>query len=269
AVGVVLNLQRDHKEMDVVAEMFRTFRAQTREAFIVGETENLLEFVPNAVVVGFGEGAIFRAEAVEIGPDHSRFQVEGVTFTLPVPGRHNVENALGALAACRAVGVKLREMVEPLAAFQGVARRFQILGQRRGVTVVDEFGHNPAKVAASLRTAQARASRVLAVFQPHGFCPMRFLRADFVHTFAVELRPVDHLWMLDIFYAGGTAHRDIASKDIVAEIADRGVSAHFAPSRDELIKTLAREAREGDCILVMGARDPSLTDLARSLLQAL
>jgi UDP-N-acetylmuramate-alanine ligase len=273
AVGVLLNLQRDHKEIDAVAEMFRVFRAQVRETVIVGEAANLHEFSGGGGIFGFLEGADLRAEDLWLGPESSAFRVRGVEFLLPGPGHHNVENALAAIAACEALSVPLAAMAGPLAAFQGVARRFQVLGTHRGVTVVDDFGHNPAKVAASIRAAHlrvaARGGRVLAVFQPHGFGPLKFLRADFVEVFVTELAPHDRLWFLDVFYAGGTASKDITSAEVVEEIALRGVSAAHAPSREWLVARLAAEAKEGDLILVMGARDPSLTDLARSILEAL
>ena len=269
AVGVVLNLQRDHKEMDVVADMFRTFRDQVRETLVVGEAPNLQEFHAKGTVFGLGPEASFRAEGLEERPEGCGFSVAGVRFQLTVPGRHNVENALAALAACRAVGVPLEALVAPLAAFQGVARRFQPLGSRRGVEVIDDFAHNPSKVAASLRTARGRARRVLAVFQPHGFAPTRFNRKEFVETFSAELGPQDRLWMLDIYYAGGTAAKDICAGDLVDEIVSRGAAAELAPSRERLVESLAAEAREGDVVLVMGARDPSLTDLAQTILARL
>ena len=269
AVGVVLNLQKDHKEESEVMEMFRVFRGRVREGLVLGETGNLSELASGAVVFGFGAGAQVRGEGLAVGAEGSTFRVETVDFRLPVPGLHNIENALAALAACRAVGVPLEDLVQPLAQFQGVGRRFQVLGEKRGVQVVDDFGHNPAKVAASLRTARMRAQRVLAVFQPHGYGPMRFLRPDFVATFAAELRPEDRLWMLEIFYAGGTALRDFSSADVVAEIVAKGVKAEFASSREALVSHLATEARPGDLVLVMGARDPSLTDFAKAILAAL
>ena len=273
AVGVVLNLQRDHKEMDAVAEMFRAFRAQVREATVVGEAENLREFAQGGTIFGFGDDADLRAEDLRLGPEGSSFTVRGVPFHLPVPGRHNVENALAAIAACAALGVPLAAMAESLAAFQGVTRRFQVLGTRRCVTVVDDFGHNPAKVAASIRAAhlrvEATGGRVLAVFQPLGFGPLKFLRADFVEAFAAELGARDRLWFLDVFYAGGTAARDISSFEVVADIAARGVAAEYASSREWLVARLVAEAKDGDLILVMGARDPSLTDLAKGILAAL
>jgi UDP-N-acetylmuramate--alanine ligase len=138
--------------------------------------------------------------------------------------------------------------------------------------VVDDFGHNPAKVAASLQAAHLRlgeGGRVLAVFQPHGFGPLRFLRTDFVAAFVEELAPKDRLWFLDVFYAGGTAARDISSGDVIADLVAREVRAEHAPSREWLVRRLVSEARSGDLILVMGARDPSLTDLARAILRSL
>ncbi|HEX4846026.1 MAG TPA: Mur ligase domain-containing protein, partial [Geothrix sp.] len=269
AVGVILNLQKDHKEMDAVAAMFRAFRTQVREAAVVGEAENLREFAVGATTFGFEGGGGLRAEGLGLGAESSAFRVGGKNFVIPATGAHNVENALAAIAACAALGVPLEDMIAPLAGFQGVARRFQVLGTRRGVTVVDDFGHNPAKVTASIRAAHLRAGRVLAVFQPHGFGPLKFLRAEFVGAFATELAPMDRLWFLDVFYAGGTAAKDITSGEVVADIAARGVAAELAPSREWLVERLATEAREGDLILVMGARDPSLTDLAKAILEGL
>jgi UDP-N-acetylmuramate--alanine ligase len=269
AVGVVLNLQRDHHEPAKVLGWFEQFRLQAREAFVVGEDEALESLREGATVFGLGPGADVRAVGIEIGEDGSRFEVEDTTFRLPVPGRHNVVNALAAIAACREIGVPLSAMVEPLAAYHGVGRRFQLIGKARGVQVVDDFAHNGAKIEAALVTAQRRSRRVIAVYQPHGFAPTRFLRADFVDVFSRTLGPEDHLWMLEVFYAGGTTTKDFSSADIVEEIRGRGANASFAPSREGLIQSIRKEARDGDLVLVMGARDPSLTALARAILDAI
>lgn len=268
AIGVVLNLQKDHKEEAVVLEMFHAFQANVREALVVGEAGNLSDLRP-ATVFGFGPSADLRAEDVDLGPEGSRFAVGGAAFELDVPGRHNVENALAALAVARALGLPLADLVVPLRTFRGVGRRFQVLGTRHGVTVVDDFGHNPAKIAASLHTARLRAGRILAVFQPHGFGPLRFLRAELAAMFAAELRPQDRLWLLEAHYAGGTAVRDVSSADLAADLRALGAPARFAESRDTLIAGIAADARSGDLVLVMGARDPSLTDLARAILEAI
>jgi UDP-N-acetylmuramate--alanine ligase len=269
AIGVILNLQRDHKEMAEVAAMFATLRARAREALVVGDAENLDPFAGGALRFGFSPRADMRGEDVELGPVSSRFRVEDVAFELPVPGAHNIANALAAIAVCRVLGVKLADMVGPLASFRGIGRRFQTVGKVHGIEVVDDFAHNAEKIAAAIKTAHLRAKRVLAIYQPHGYGPTRFLRRDFVTTFARELAPEDILWMLEVFYAGGTATRDFSSADIVAEIASLGANAEFAPTRERLVARIAEEARPGDLVLVMGARDPSLTELARAILVAI
>jgi UDP-N-acetylmuramate-alanine ligase len=269
AVGVVLNLQRDHRETGEVARMFETFAARTREALVIGEDATLEALLPGATVFGLGPGAAIRAADVELGLDDASFRVGRVRFRLPVPGEHNVRNALAAIAVARAVGVPLAELVEPLARFAGVGRRFQSLGVARGVEVIDDFAHNPAKIAAALATAQRRARRVLAVYQPHGYGPTRFLRSDFVSTFAGLLRPEDRAFWLEVFYAGGTALRDFSAADIVAEIVATGAKAEFSPSREALVARIAEIAEEGDLVLVMGARDPSLTELGKAILAKL
>lgn len=266
AIGVILNLQRDHKETDEVAAMFATLRARTRETLVVGEGEALDPFAGGALRFGLGERAHVRGRDIEPGPHASRFRVDGVRFEIPVPGVHNVMNALAAIAACRAVDVPLADMAGPLAGFSGIGRRFQTVGCAHGIEVVDDFAHNAEKIAAAIRTAKLRGKRVLAVYQPHGYGPTRFLWRDFVRTFTGELGPDDRLWMLEVFYAGGTATRDFSAADIVAEIASHGTQAEFAPSREWLIARIADEARDGDVVLVMGARDPSLTAFARDIL---
>jgi UDP-N-acetylmuramate--alanine ligase len=269
ALGVILNLQRDHKEMEEVAAMFAVLRARSREALVVGEDENLDALAGGALRFGFGPRAGIRGVNVELTSSGSSFSVDNVAFALPVPGRHNVANALAAIAAARSVDVPLADMVGPLSCFQGVGRRFQTVGAARGVTVVDDFAHNADKIAAVLATAKLNASRVLAIYQPHGYGPTRFLRRDFVDTFTRELRPGDRLWMLEVFYAGGTARRDFSAADIVEEIAENGIKAEFAPSRAWLAARIAELARAGDMVLVMGARDPSLTDFAREIVAEL
>jgi UDP-N-acetylmuramate-alanine ligase len=244
-------------------------RARSREALVVGEDENLDALAGGAIRFGFGPRAGIRGVNVELTPSGSSFIVDDVAFALPVPGRHNVANALAAIAAARALDVPLADMVGPLSCFQGVGRRFQTVGAVCGVTVIDDFAHNADKIAAALATAKLNASRVLAVYQPHGYGPTRFLRRDFVDTFTRELRPGDRLWMLEVFYAGGTADRDFSAADIVEEITKNGIKAEFAPSRVWLAARIAEVARAGDTVLVMGARDPSLSDLAREIVAEL
>jgi UDP-N-acetylmuramate-alanine ligase len=267
--GVVLNLGRDHREMAEVAAMFAAFKTNLAGPLILGEDANLDPLRDGASTFGLGPGADTRANQLELGPRGSRFTVDGVPFTVPTPGRHDALNALAALAAGRAAGLSLAEMAPPLAAFGGVARRFQSLGTSGGVEVIDDFAHNPDKLRAALATARARTARgrVLAVFQPHGYGPTRFLWDDLIAAFAAELREEDVLWLPEIFYAGGSAVRDVSSAGLAEEIRSRGRDARFAQDRQALPAAVAAEARPGDLVLVMGARDPSLTELGREILR--
>jgi UDP-N-acetylmuramate--alanine ligase len=271
-LGVVLNLGLDHKSPAEVMEMFRTFVGQTTGPLVLGADSALDELAgPDTLRFGLageeaGRAGVF-ADDLQAGPDHVAFRVDGVDFRMPGPGGHGVLNATAALAVGRLCGLELAEMAAPLAAFGGVARRFVSVGTAGGVEVIDDFAHNPDKIAAALAAARDRTTgRVLAVFQPHGYGPTRFLRDALVATFSAELDPADVLWLPEIYYAGGTVTRDISAADLVTEIAAAGRDARFLAERAALPKQVAAEARPGDLVLVMGARDPGLTDLCRQIL---
>jgi UDP-N-acetylmuramate--alanine ligase len=247
-LGLYLNISKDHQELADLERMFAEFRRNSAEWL---------------------DGGALRAQSLEAGPAGSRFSVDGQSFSLPVPGLHNVENALAAIAACRKAGVSLPDCAKALAGYQGVSRRFENVGSARGVEVVDDFAHNPVKVAAALAAAHLRAPRVLSVFQLHGFAPARFMKAEFLDAFAASLGPDDVLWLPEIFYAGGTAAKDISAADYARELKARGKDARFCSDRSVIPAEAAREARTGDLVLLMGARDPSLPRFARELLAAL
>jgi UDP-N-acetylmuramate--alanine ligase len=273
--GVILNLGLDHKAPAEIMTMFRTFRENVTGPLIVGAEPNLAELTEGADLFGVGEDRRpgIWAREVKLLPLDSEFEVDEVPFTLPVPGLYNVNNATAAIAAGLRCGLTLQEMVPALAAFAGVSRRFQKIGAAAGVQVIDDFAHNPDKIAASLAAAHGAASdtsgRVLAVFQPHGYGPTRFLREALVETFTSHLGADDVLWMPEIYFAGGTVTRDISAADLIEEIRQGGRNARFLADRGDLPRAIAAEARPGDLVMVMGARDPSLSDFCRSILAEL
>ena len=247
-LGVYLNISKDHQDLTELERLFAEFR------------RNSVEWL---------DATALRAASVEAGPAGSRFVVDGQDFSLPVPGLHNVENALAAIAACRKAGVALPVCAKALGGFQGVSRRFESVGTSRGVEVIDDFAHNPVKVAAALAAAHLRAKRVLSVFQLHGFAPARFMKAEFLDAFAASLAPGDVLYLPEIFYAGGTAAKDISAADYARELKARGKDARFFADRSAIAADIAREAKSGDLVISMGARDPSLPGFARDLLASL
>ncbi|MCB1182573.1 hypothetical protein KDM41_04000, partial [bacterium] len=152
--GVVLNLGLDHKPPAEIMAMFMTFRENVQGPLIVADRPELADLRGGALVYGLGDGPGLRARDVVLERDGARFTIEDTAFGLPVPGAYNVENALAAVAAARAAGVPLDAAARALAGFGGVARRFQTVGVAGGVEVIDDFAHNPDKIAAALGAAQ-------------------------------------------------------------------------------------------------------------------
>jgi UDP-N-acetylmuramate--alanine ligase len=188
---------------------------------------------------------------------------------LKVPGLHNVANALAALSAAKACGVALAAAAAHLGEFSGIRRRLEVVGAANEITVVDDFAHNPDKISATLETMHAFPGRLLLMFQPHGYGPIRLMRDAFVDCFARGLQDKDVLVMPEPVYFGGTVDRSVGSDDIVCEIQRRGRKAFAFPDRAACGDVLVRLARPGDRIVVMGARDDSLSQFARELLQRL
>src|SRR5437660_16455 len=194
-----------------------------------------------------------------------RWRGRDVTLDVPQPGLHNLENAAAAALVALELGIRATDIERLLARFPGVARRFETVGvTRAGIRVIDDFAHNGEKIRAALTTAQAGAPRVVAMFQPHGFGPARFLRGELRELLVGLLRPADRFCYAEIFYAGGTVTRDLSSRDLAGDIGCAYAEDHAA-----VVRWVAGEARPGDTVLLMGARDPELPGLARRVLAAL
>lgn len=272
-VGAVTNISKDHKDIPELQRLFREFADKTKEAFVVSAD------CPNSVAAGFQhknlvtygiqQRADVMAKKIQLMNAETSFHVDGTAFLLRTPGLHNVSNALVAIAAARAMGVSDGVSSKALAEFQGVTRRLQLVGTARGVTVIDDFAHNPEKIAASVEAIRPRARRIIGIFQPHGFGPMRHMRAEMVQTCAREFSGEHVLFMTEIFYAGGTVVRDISSEQIVEDIVKAGGNAKCIPTRPEIVKAVTAIAQPGDVVLVMGARDDTLTDFCHQILEAL
>lgn len=272
-VGAITNVSKDHKEISELVELFRTFAGHTERTLILNADCPILAEarIAHKHIVTFGvkNAADFRACDIACRGFASAFRVNGAPYRLNVAGAHNVENALVAIAAGREMGVAPERIAEALADFRGVGRRMDLIGEARGVKVIDDFAHNPAKIEAAFAAVQPFAKRVLAIYQPHGFGPTKFLRNEFGGSFARALRPQDILCLPKIYYAGGTADKTISSEDIVKDVVAKGRHAVSIPERPDVVHAIAEEAKAGDVILVMGARDDTLTDFCRDILKTL
>ena len=272
AVAVLTNISLDHKPLAELRSIFLRFSESAGRAVVVNldcpESGEL--GVPEAVTFSIERSdATFAAMGATALPGGSAFTIHDVPFRLRVPGRHNVANAAAAVAACAQLGVPVARAAAALAEFRGIQRRLQVLGSAAGTTVIDDFAHNPDKIRATLATLKESQGRLIAVFQPTGFGPTRFLRDGLIAAFADGLGPDDLLVMPEIYYAGGTAVKDISSSDIVTAVAQRGVPAEFIPRREDIADRLVQVARHGDRIVIMGARDNTLTDFGKRLLDML
>ena len=164
----------------------------------------------------------------------------------------------------------MTEAVAALASFTGLARRFDIVGTSpSGVTVIDDFGHNPDKVAATLATLKAHPGRVIAFFQPHGYGPLRQMGEELARTFARGLGPDDRLLLCDPVYFGGTVDRSVGSEWIVELVNASGGSAEYLAARADCAARIVALAQPGDRVVIMGARDDTLTLFAKDLLASL
>lgn len=265
--AVLLNITKDHKEMDVLYGYFDKFRANCKNFVINADEKNLARYKG---VKSFGiNGGDTRAVNIHLDGFKSTFSVGTVNFEIHHPGKYNVQNAAAAIAVCTELGVDLETCARALARFKGVARRFNSVGTSNGVEVIDDFAHNPAKIEAALSAAHLRGKRVLLVYQPHGYAPVKLLRDELIETFERSLTADDIVWFPEIYYIGGTVEKDISSAFLASELCRRGRDARFIACREEIISDLAKAARPGDVAVVMGARDPTLTFYAKQVLGVL
>ena len=279
-VAVLNNVAFDHKSLDELRRLFGDFLAKARVAVLNldnDETARLAAAVPadRGLTYSLSDPSADLV-AADIAP-----QPDGIAFTvrerdgapvmvrLGVPGRHNVSNALAALAAARALGVGLAPAARALSGFAGIRRRLEVVGSAGGVTVIDDFAHNPDKITATLATLHDFPGRLLLLFQPHGFGPLRLMRQEFIDCFATHLAPGDVLVMPEPVYFGGTADRSVSSGHIAEGIGARGRHALALPDRAACGDHLLSLARPGDRIVIMGARDDTLSTFAEDLLRRL
>lgn len=275
-IGLLLNVDKDHDEIDTLLKLFSQFASQSKY-FVVNQTH------PLAASLSVDSSGDFIVEQPSSAARNVRylatgflqkglqiqFAINGVPFELEQVGKHNMENALAATAVAHQIGIPFSTAALALKKYQGIYRRHQVLGQKNGVWVIDDYAHNPAKCAAAITACQPVASKVIAWFQPHGYKPTRFLRNDFVQAIAASLRPQDEIWMSEIYYAGGTALKDISAADLIADLQALGVKATFVEDRQKFLSAVSHSLQPDCVLLLMGARDPSLEQFAKELFSKL
>lgn len=279
SIAVVTNISLDHKPLPELRRLFGDFIASAGTAVINQddpEVTGLAALAQNRRSFSLSDNsADIWASAITYGPATTRFTIneraskESFDCRLNVPGRHNVANALAAIAAATAAGIDMATSCSALETFTGIKRRFEIVGTRNGVTVIDDFAHNPDKIAATLQTLHAFPGRVIVMFQPHGYGPLRLMGKELVETFSSHLGSDDLLVMPDPAYYGGTTTREISSADIIREVAATGKRALYREYRADCLPLLVADRKAGDRIIIMGARDDTLSEFAAEVFAAL
>lgn len=278
-ISVLNNISLDHKSMDELRTLFKDF-VDKAECAVINLDNDESEKIA-AMLKG-------KARTYSLEKSHAEFFATDITshkmgisfkvaheggaptpVNLKMPGRHNVSNALAAIATAFEGGIPLEEACRALDHFTGVKRRFEFVGDTNDIVVIDDFGHNPDKISATFSTLNDFPGRLLVMFQPHGFGPLRKMKPEFIQCFAAHLSDQDHLLMPQPVYFGGTVDRSVTSDDIVEELHAKGLNAKAYASRKECGDHLLELAAPGDRVVIMGARDDTLSEFAEEILHRL
>jgi UDP-N-acetylmuramate--alanine ligase len=272
AIAVLTNIDREHIEaygsFEALVDAFQLFADRIPfYGAVVACVDNpaVRALVPTlarrVITYGFAEGA--DVQGLEPATDGAsgrclvRYRVRGVgesdgvqPLQLNVPGRHNLQNALAAVAVGVELGVPFNRIHTALSDFRGVERRYQWRGEVRGVRVIDDYGHHPTEIAAVLSAARAgNPARLVAVFQPHRFTRTRDLMSDF----APALAGADVVVLTDIYPAGETPIPGVTLEALANVVRPVVTELHVVPQLDDVPAAVARLARTGDLVLTLGA----------------
>ena len=270
-LSVVTNIDREHmdcyRDMQDVENTFVEFMDRVPFYGMVvacSDNEPLRALLPRVrrrvVTYGLADDADFRIASIEPcgnqGEALSRFRVQYRgrdlgEFHLRVPGAHNVLNATSALSVGVGLDVGIEDIRRALDEFRGVDRRFQLKGSAAGVTVIDDYGHHPTEIRATLAAAsQCGYRRVIVIFQPHRYTRTQLLMEDFAEAF----RAADSVYMLDIYAASEPPIPGVTSKVLASRVRDaKGRPAEYVAGFDEALEAVAKTVQSGDMVLTLGA----------------
>jgi UDP-N-acetylmuramate--alanine ligase len=261
--SIISNLSLDHNVIEKTAQMFETLGRNTEEMVILnGDDENLKRCrFDKALSFSIDKPSEYRAEAIEYQLLRTMFSLHGINYTLSLPGQYNLYNALPCIVLLSETGIPFKDIAEILPSFSGLDRRFDIHLNTEKHLVIDDYAHNPHKISSLMGSLKAFRHRICYIFQPHGFGPTRFMKHEYIDVFAKNLREEDHLVLLPIYDAGGTALRDISSEDLSYAIREAGKSVEVLHERSLLLNRV----KEWDTYIVFGARDETLADFAQEI----
>ena len=274
SIAVINNITLDHKPIEELQKLFSDFAKRATNGVVYNKdcvnSKLLNDCAENVVSFSVKDSsADFYAQNIEPVADGTVYEYDGKKYKLQLIGEFNVANAMCAVAACSLHGVNPQKACEILQGFYGTTRRLEVLGLSNGITIIDDFSHNPDKVLASMSALKSYDGRLIVMFQPHGFAPMRLMGKEIIDSFVAYMGEEDVLLMPEIFFSGGTVTRDISSDDLIKRAKNKGKNALFFEKRDEIAEWILSNVKNGDRVVLMGARDNSITDMGYSLLEKL
>ncbi|MDA3800479.1 MAG: Mur ligase family protein [Kiritimatiellae bacterium] len=244
-ISVITNISADHFSKSEAVQVFDEFRSNTKEAV-------------------FDMYSLDDVKISKLNSKQTKFRYMDVDFELKVIGEHNIENALYAIEVALYLGCGINEISEALLLFKGISKRLENVGKTEsGADVILDFAHNPKKIKASLETVKSDNGSLFVVWRPHGYAPLRSMFDSLVESFVFGCKDKDNLFLLPVYDVGGTADRNINS-DVLCKKLEKYISVsvgEYEDFRDEILEN----AKDGDVIVVMGARDPYLEVFARGL----
>ena len=275
-IGVLTNVSLDHKSLEEIRALFRVFLDQSKHGTVMNLDDKVSLDLdihrPNNItfsVSGNPEATLYVSNIHE--------SLDGCTFTLnntekvclSMLGKYNIANALAAVGACIHLGISITESFKALQSFRGLQRRMNCVGVVQGVHVFDDYAHNPAKIQAAIQALLPLSRRLFIVYQPHGFTPLHLTQNDLIQVLTNVLSDQTEWLMLPVYYVGGTAVKDISSADIVRPLQLRGKRAFAFDKRTDVLSYLHKRVCPGDVVVIMGARDETLTDMAQKVVSML
>lgn len=261
-VSVLLNISRDHKEEEVVEAMLNTVARQSKKSVINGDDTRVSKLP--GTTFGFNEIFDFYPNRYSITKDGVSGTICNEKFTFPFPGKHSVANILATVATLSLFDIAVKDVLNALQNYRGIERRFDTYWITDRSLVIDDYAHNPEKITAAVRAAQEFSPHLTAIFQPHGFGPLKFMKEEIIETFSTIFRKEDRAYILPVYYAGGTVDRSVNSLTIAENVENLQYI-----EREEIIEKLKKEVREDEVIILLGARDPSLPLLAKEISEQL
>ena len=260
-ISVLLNIDNDHldyfKTMDNLVASFTKFCAKSKVCYYNGDDKLCKKAVSgiaaNTVSYGISEDNFYHPENVTAGKFGFSFDVVRDRITvghldMNVPGRHNIYNGLVSFAVCFEMGVEAEGINEAIKKFTGAGRRFQFIGKKRGVTVVDDYAHHPTEIAATLSAAKSLDyKRVITVFQPYTYSRVALLKDDMIKALSLA----DKVFLTPIVASREENIYGVSSEDLADALPDGKVISDY----HQLAEEMAESAGDGDIIITMGAGD--------------